>query len=130
MQQSQSAFVIPQNLFASAPALEVRELGRGQEITQKRALEEVEALNEPADAEFVWRLETRNELVALIDLGHKNANGAYSRDETLRADWYWTSDEHPEFEGARVVVGFRNGDVDDGNGDDRCFARAVRVARQ
>ena len=130
MQQSKASFVIPQNLFASAPALEVRELGRGKEITQKQALTEVEALNKPADAEFVWRLETRNELVALIDLGHKNANSAYSRDETLRADWYWTSDEHPEFEGARVVVGFRNGYVDYGDGFNRCFARAVRVARQ
>ena len=36
----------------------------------------------------------------------------------------------PEFEGARVVVGFLSGVVGNGYGDARCFARAVRVARQ
>ena len=36
----------------------------------------------------------------------------------------------PEFEGARVVVGFHNGNVNNNNGNNRCFARAVRVARE
>lgn len=130
MQQSQIAYVTPQTTFGSAPALEVRPLGGGREITQKQALTEVEALNEPVDPDFVWRLETWQELAALVDLRHKNQHGAYTRDESLQRDYYWTADKHPEFSGARVVVGFRLGNVNYDVDYNRCLARAVRVARQ
>jgi len=36
----------------------------------------------------------------------------------------------PEFEGARVVVGFHNGNVNNNNGTNRLFALAVRAARE
>lgn len=130
MQPEVTSFAVPQISFTSAPAVEVRDLGNGEEISQKQALKEVEALNEQADPAFVWRLETAAELFALRDLTHKNQHGAYSRDESLKRDWYWTADEHPAFEGARVVVGFGNGNVSYNDVDGRCIARAVRVARQ
>jgi len=75
-------------------------------------------------------LESPHELFACVDYGHKNANGAYSRDESIKRGYYWTNQPHPEFEGARVVVGFIDGYVNGLNGNYRCFARAVRVARQ
>ncbi|HEY1033968.1 MAG TPA: hypothetical protein VGE09_03190 [Pseudoxanthomonas sp.] len=106
-------------------ALEYCDLGDGKEISPDQALKEVEAL-----ASGGWRLESPHELFACVDYGHKNANGAYSRDESIKRGYYWTNQPHPEFEGARVVVGFRYGGVNYDLGDDRCFARAVRVARQ
>ena len=118
------SFVIPQRAFASAPALEVRELGGGKAITQKQLLDEL--LNLPAD----WRLETSAELYALVDRSHQNQHGAYTRDESLKDDWYWTSDLTPWYRGGRVVVGFGFGDVDYFVGDFRAFARAVRVSGQ
>ena len=119
-----SAFAIPQLTFASAPALEVRELGGGKAITQKELLDEL--LNLPAD----WRLETSAELYALVDRSHQNQHGAYTRDESLKDDWYWTSDLTPWYRGGRVVVSFHLGYVYGTSDDDRAFARAVRVSGQ
>ena len=106
-------------------ALEYRDLGDGKEISPDQAVKEVEAL-----ASEGWRLESPHELFSCVDYSHKNANGAYSRDESIKRGYYWTNQPHPEFEGARVVVGFRYGYVNANYGYNRCFARAVRVARQ
>ena len=119
------AFAIPQQTFTSAPALEVRELGGGEEITQKQALAEIAELGEG------WRLETPHEFFALRSpLTHENGNGAHSYDETIKQGWYWTSEETPWYEGGRVVVGFGFGFVFYGYVSNRAFARAVRVSGQ
>ena len=118
-------FVIPQNSFASAPALEVRELGGGDRIYQKQALAELAELG--AD----WRLETPHELFALRSpLSHQNVNGAHSHDDSIQQGYYWTSEQTPWYEGGRVVVGFGYGYVVSDDANYRAFARAVRVAGQ
>lgn len=116
------AHSVPQITYTSAPALEVRELGGGERITQKQALDELAELGEG------WRPETPHELFALRSpLTHQNAAGAYSYDETIKDGWYWTSETTPWFEGGRVVVGFSSGYVDYDDDDFRAFARAVRI---
>jgi len=102
---------------------EVRVLGNGERITQAQMLEELKTLGDG------WRIESPHELFAHVSYDHKNANGAYSRDETIKDGWYWTNKPHPEFEGGRVVVGFYFGVVVS-VGYFRAFARAVRVSGQ
>ena len=120
-----ATFAIPQQTYTSAPALEVRELGRGESVTQKQALAEL------AELGAGWRLETPHELFALRSpLTHKNANGAHSYDESIKPSWYWTNEETPWFEGGRVVVGFVSGDVNLYSDGYRAIARAVRVSGQ
>jgi hypothetical protein len=103
---------------------EYRELGGGERITQAQALREV------AELGAGWRLETPHELFALVDYGHKNKHGAYTRDESLKDGPYWTNQETPWFAGGRVVVGFAYGVVDYSVAHYRAFARAVRVVGQ
>ncbi|MFC6838570.1 DUF1566 domain-containing protein [Xanthomonas theicola] len=103
---------------------EYRDLGGGDRIPQAQALREV------AELGTGWRLETPHELFGLVDYGHKNKHGAYTRDESLKEGPYWTSQETPWFEGGRVVVGFYGGYVYDHDADGRAFARAVRVVGQ
>ena len=103
---------------------EVRDLGNGEKITQKQLLAELAELG-PG-----WRLEKPHELFAQVDYGYKNQHGAYTRDETLKDGYYWTSQETPWFEGGRVVVGFDSGYVSYDGVNDRAFARAVRVSGQ
>ena len=123
IEQAPENAVIPQVCYCSAPALEVRTLGDGR-ISQKQMLEELAKLG-PG-----WRLETRQELYALVDLGHKNSNGAFTRDETLLAEPYWTADMHPLDPAARVVVWFDDGGVGSYGDHYRARARAVRVVGQ
>ncbi|MFC6838571.1 DUF1566 domain-containing protein [Xanthomonas theicola] len=126
-----SPTVIPQISYASALALEVRDLGGGERLLQREFLAELEQLNKTAPAGTTWRLETPHELFALRSpLTHENANKAHSIDDSIKAGWYWTSEETPWFEGGRVVVGFDLGYVDYDLAGYRAFARAVRVVGQ
>ena len=122
--QHETETAIPQITFSSAPALEVRELGSGQRISQEQMLKELSALGGE------WRLETRQELYALVDLTHKNQHGAYTRDPSLHPDPYWSADKHPADPAAGVVVWFVDGSVDYYVDDFRARARAVRVSGQ
>ena len=121
--ESDAAFAIPQVSFASAPALEVRDLCDGRSVRQSEALEALAALGE------AWRLETANELRALYNPAHVNRHGARTLDETLHPSDYWSADLHPLNPAARVVVWFDDGNVY-GLDDYRARARAVRVAGQ
>ncbi|MGG6461433.1 hypothetical protein [Solilutibacter silvestris] len=125
------AIVIPQITIASAPAVEVRMLGNGKRIYQAQMLEETADLNKTVEDGFVWVQESPHQLFALRSpLTHKNAKGAYSYDESIEPDWYWTNEVTPWYEGGRVVVGFDYGGVGSNFGYFRCLARAVRVARE
>ena len=99
---------------------EYRDLGNGEAITQEQMLAELAALGDE------WRLETPAELYALVDYGYKNQHDAYTRDETLKPRFYWTSQKTPWYGGGRVVVGFNDGFVDY-IVDYRALARAVRA---
>ena len=111
--------------------IEVRSLGEGKLITQAQMLEELDALNKGQTDGTSWRIETKHELFGLVSrLTHKNMKGAYSTDDSIEPDVYWTDEETPWFEGGRVVVGFGGGDVSGGSGSGRAFARAVRVSGQ
>ena len=125
---NEAAFAIPQTSFSSAPAVEVRNLCDGQSVRQQKALAEIDELNKTVDEGFLWRLESRNEQVALITFEKRNAKGAVSIDEDIEPAWYWTSDV--DLDGDRVVVGFRLGYVGFDLGYNDARARAVRVPRQ
>jgi len=115
-----TASAIPQISYARTPALEVRELGDGKAITQEQALAELAALGDG------WQLPSPHDLYAKVCYDYKNQHGAYTRDKTLKAGYYWSNQKTPWYEGGRVVVGFGYGHVDDYGVLDRAFARAVR----
>ncbi len=111
----------PRTQAKPGAAKEYRVLGDGQLITQKQAMHEL------AELGAGWRLETPHELFALVDYSNRNLHGALCIDDTIKAQWYWTSQKKPGCPGARVVVGFAGDGVHHAGESLLAHARAVRV---
>ena len=111
----------PRTQAKPGAAKEYRVLGDGHLITQKQSMHEL------AELGAGWRLETPHELFALVDYSNRNLHGALCIDDTIKAQWYWTSQKKPGCPGARVVVGFAGDGVHYAGESLLAHARAVRV---
>ena len=95
----------------------------GKDVSLKAAEEAVAALGEG------WRLPTIQELFALVD--HSRIRPAIDTEKfpDTKSDWYWSSTPTAWNSGARWVVLFGLGNVNDLNGYNRACVRACRASQ-